>query len=126
MARASDDVPCPRCGHLLWFRMQQVDNAVILNLLANMDPERAEIDRVGQLLVRSRNAPHVIVNFHNVDFISSTFVNGLIVLRRTVHNAGGKTILCGMNPVIREILRINRLDHLFDLSDDADEALEDL
>lgn len=106
--------------------MQQVDKAVILNLLVNMDPERAEIDRVGQLLARSRTAPHVILNFNNVEFISSTFLNRMIVLRKAVHKAGGKAILCGMNKVIREILRINRLEDLFDLSDDTDEALGDL
>jgi anti-anti-sigma regulatory factor len=50
----------------------------------------------------------------------------LIVLRKTVHGAGGKVILCGMNQVIREILRINKLDQVFDLSDDTDEALENL
>lgn len=123
---ASGDIPCSRCGHLSWFRMQQIDDAIILNLLANMNPERAEIDRVGQLLVHSRDAPHIILNFHKIDFISSTFLNRLIVLRRTVHNASGKVILCGMNQVIREILQINKLIHLFDLSDDTDEALGDL
>jgi anti-anti-sigma factor len=106
--------------------MQQLDDAIILNLLTNMNPERAEIDRVGQLVVRSRTAPHVILNFHSIDFISSTFVNRLIVLRRTVHGAGGKVILCGMNQVIRDIMRINRLEELFDLSDDTDGALEGL
>ncbi len=106
--------------------MQQVDDAIILNLLVNMDPETAEIDHVGRQLVRSRTAPHIIVNYHNIDFISSTFVNRMIVLHKTVHGAGGKVILCGMNQVIREILRINRLDRLLDLSANTDEALGDL
>ena len=118
----ADDSPCSRCGHLSWFRAQKVDDAIIVNLLANMNPERAEIDRVGELLVRSRTAPHVIVNFHNIDFISSTFVNRLIVLRRTVHGTGGRVTLAGMNQVILEILRINKLDTLFDFPGDNDEA----
>lgn len=111
------DDPCLRCGHLAWFRMQQVEDAIILNLLTEMNPERAEIDRVGELLVKSYPAPHIILNFHSIDFISSTFLNRLLVLHRTVTGAGGQVIMCGMNQVIREIVRINRLDQLFDLSD---------
>jgi len=103
--------------------MQPVDDAVILNLFVDMDPERAEIERVGEWLIRSRAAPHIIVNFHKIEYVSSTFVNGLIVLYKRVQSAGGKVIFCGMNQVIREIIRINRLDQIFDLSDDTDEAL---
>ncbi|MBC8874370.1 MAG: STAS domain-containing protein [Planctomycetes bacterium] len=123
-ASPAGDAPCSNCGHLLWFRMQPVDDAVILNLFVDMDPERAEIERVGEWLINSRAALHIIVNFHKVEYVSSTFVNGLIVLYKKVQGAGGKVVFCGMNQVIREIIRINRLDQIFDLSDDTDEALE--
>ena len=43
-----------------------------------------------------------------------------------MHGAGGKVVFCGMNQVIREIIRINRLDQIFDLSDDTDKALGSL
>jgi anti-anti-sigma regulatory factor len=40
----------------------------------------------------------------------------MILLRRSVLAAEGKLVLCGLNPVIKEIFEASRLDDLFDLS----------
>ena len=109
------EAPCTHCGHLVWFRLQELEDGLLLNLLADMNPERAEIERVGRLLVQSHPKPRIIVNFYNVEFISSTFLNRLIQLHQTVESADGRLKLSGMNPVIREIFEINKLDGLFGL-----------
>ena len=112
---ASGEAPCASCGHLSWFRMQDIDDAIMLNLMADMNLERAEIERVGKFLVQYHTSPHILLNFHAIEFISSTFLNGLIALQRTVQSAQGTLKLRGLNPVIREIFAINKLEGLFDL-----------
>jgi anti-sigma B factor antagonist len=72
---------------------------------------------VGELILLSRpGSSRIVVSFHNVEFISSTFLNRMILLRRSVLAAEGKLVLCGLNPVIKEIFEASRLDDLFDLS----------
>jgi anti-sigma B factor antagonist len=112
---ASDQAQCSSCGHMSWFRMQDIDDAIMLNLMADMNLETSEIDRVGEFLVQFRTAPRILVNLHNVEFISSTFLNRLIALQKTLHEAQGTLKLRGLNPVIREIFEINKLDGIFDL-----------
>jgi len=93
-----------------------LDNAVIINLMHDMQVETADIERVGELLIGSRQAPSVVVNFNNVEFVSSTFLNRLILLRKSVHAADGRLTLCGLNPVIQEIFEACKLDSLFGLT----------
>jgi anti-anti-sigma factor len=107
----------------MWFRKQEAEGVIILNLMAGLDLENSAIDRVGEMLVRTRGAPRVIVNFHAVEYLGSTFLNRLIILHKRITAAGGKLVLCGLNPVIEEIIRVTRLDGLFDLSGDQEQAL---
>jgi len=86
-----------------------------------MDLERSDIHRVGELIIQSRPvSPSIVVNFHHVEFISSTFLNRLVLLRKTVLAAKGKLALCGLNAVIQEIFEVSKLDELFDLSGNTD------
>jgi len=107
----------------VWFRTQEVGDNVILNLLADMNLERSEIHRVGESLIRSPTVRRIVVNLHHVEFLSSTFLNRLILLRKSVLAAEGKLILCGLNPVIQEIFETSKLDSLFDLSGNTEEAM---
>ena len=92
-------------------------------LLPNVDPERANIQRVGKKLLDSRSAPRIIVNLSGVDWISSTFVSELLQLRKMVHAADGKLILCGLHPVVREVIHISKLESLFGFAEDEEGAL---
>lgn len=112
----SENPPCSHCGHLAWFHTQELDDAVIINLMSDVKLETAEIERVGEYLIQSRPVPSIIVNFHNVEFVSSTFLNRLIRLQKKIEAANGKLKLYGYNPVIQEIFEACRLNTLFDMS----------
>ncbi len=115
---------CSDCGHLVWFRKQEIDDFVILNLLASMDPEHADLERVGELLVPADGPPHVVVNFANVEYVSSTFLGRLLAMQKKLKAAEGKLVLCGLNDVVREIFQITKLEDLFDFADDQDSATQ--
>jgi anti-anti-sigma factor len=108
------DVPCSDCGHGQWFRLQDIDSAVILTVMPGMRPERDAIDRVGGLVVEAKTSPHIIVNLAHVRFVSSTFVNRFLSLLKTVNAAQGKLTLCGVSPAIRDVFRLMNLEPLFD------------
>ena len=122
-ACAAGDGSCSACGHRDWFRRRRVDGLIIVDLLSKMNPEEADIDRLGRLLIRENRAPRVLLNFRQIDFVTSTFINRLLVLRRSIQDARGRLLLCGLNPVIQEIFEINKLGNLFDVFRNEQDAL---
>jgi len=120
--QAWDDAPCLHCGHLSWFHRQDTGDCVILNLMANLDLENADLERVGELLIEATPAPHIVLNLSNVEFVSSTFLGRLLALQKRVDAAQGKLVLCGMNPVVREIFQVTKLESFFHFSDDVPSA----
>jgi anti-anti-sigma factor len=91
---------------------------VILNLLADLDLENADLDRLAELLIRSDPAPHIVLNLSNVEFVSSTFLGRLLAMQKRINAAKGTLVLCGMNTVVREIFEVTKLETFFNFSDD--------
>ena len=120
------DGRCSRCGHLVWFRKQEMDDFVILNLMTTMDPEHADFEPVGGWILRSDGPRRVLVNFAHVEFVSSTFLGRLLALQRKLKDSERKLTLCGLNQVVREIFQITKLEDLFAFSEDQDGATRGL
>jgi len=99
---------------------------VIVNVLPRMNPERTNMQRVGEMLVRSRSAPRIIVDLSLAERISSTFLNELLRLLKIVQAADGRLILCGVQPLFRDIFKITSLQGLFEFSENQQTALERL
>lgn len=120
------DVPCDRCGHLRWFRLQELDDSIILNILPSMDPERVDVQRAGRMIVHFQSPPRIIVNLSLIEWIGSTFTNEMVRLLEIVKDAQGKLFLCGMRPFVQEVLRVTKLETLFDSADDENIVLDEL
>jgi anti-sigma B factor antagonist len=117
------DGSCSACGHRIWFRKRDANGLITVDLMPSMNPDQAPIDRLGELFVSGSRAPRVLLNFRHIDFVTSTFINRLLVLRRTIQDARGRLLLCGLNPVIQEIFEINRLGNLFDVFSNEQDAI---
>ena len=74
-------------------------------------------------LVEEDNRGKLVLNFSDVDFLSSAALNKLIVLDRKVKGAGGKLKLSDLKPEIVEVFHITRLSQLFDIRDSEADAL---
>jgi anti-anti-sigma factor len=122
-ARSVADGSCSVCGHQIWFRRREASGLTVIELLPTMNPEEAAIDRLGPFLARRLRAPRVLLNFRHIDFVTSTFINRLLVLRRSIQDARGRLLLCGLNPVLREIFEINKLGNLFDVFHNERDAI---
>ncbi len=69
---------------------------------------------------------HLMLNFENVDFLSSAALTELIRIHEAVQQAHGFVRLCGVSKDIQKVLRITKLDELFNLNpkDDVDTAVQ--
>jgi len=75
-------------------------------------------------LVNESGRKKLLLNFRNVEYMSSAVLGMLVTLNKKVLAAGGKLVLCGIDPQIREVFEITKLDKLFVIRGDEQEALQ--
>ncbi len=56
-----------------------------------------------------------LLNFSNVESLYSDLLGTMLVVRRTMKKKGGKLMLCGMRPTLRDALSITKLDTVFEI-----------
>ncbi len=74
-------------------------------------------------LVEKEKRSRLVLNFSNVEFLSSAALNKLIILDKKVKEAGGRLKCSNLRPEIHEVFVITRLTQLFDIKADEAEAL---
>ena len=65
----------------------------------------------------------IVLDFANVEYLSSAALGKLITLDKKVKAAKGKLRLCSIRPDIYEVFAITRLNQLFDIKNTEAEAL---
>lgn len=77
-------------------------------------------------LVEDEGRRKIILDFSNVEYLSSAALGKLITMDKKVKAAKGKLRLCSVRPDIYEVFAITKLNKLFDMHDDQEKALEGL
>src|SRR5262249_54104421 len=75
-------------------------------------------------LVDESGRKKLLLNFGNVEYMSSAALGKLITLNKKVQTAGGRLVLCNIDPQIKEVFEITKLDKLFVIKADEQEALQ--
>lgn len=74
-------------------------------------------------LVEELGRKKLLLNFSNVEFLSSETLGELIKLEKKVKQHAGKLVLSNIKPEILEVFVITRLNKLFDIREEEAEAL---
>ena len=74
-------------------------------------------------LVSKSPAIKLLLDFSNVEHLSSAALGMLINLQKEVGKQNGALKLSNINPQIYEVFKITRLSKLFDIHDRADQAI---
>jgi anti-sigma B factor antagonist len=77
-------------------------------------------------LVQGEVPRRVAVDLVKVDYLSSSGVAILVGLKRRVETKGGKIVVYHLQPVVRDLLSVMKLDRFFDIADDEGSALASL
>jgi HptB-dependent secretion and biofilm anti anti-sigma factor len=108
------DAPCPRCGHLLWFTWEDFGDDQVIKLTGGaLRPE--SFDRLLDA-VATRPAQRLVLDFSEVQYLSSPALGELIKLKKQVGSEGRHLVLRHLNPDLLEVFRITRLDQVFDVA----------
>jgi anti-anti-sigma factor len=68
-------------------------------------------------------ARNLVVDFAGCDYISSAGLRVLLVLAKRVKSAGGRLVLCGMPPPVRQVFDLAGFSPLFTIAPSRDAAL---
>ncbi|MEX0775058.1 MAG: STAS domain-containing protein [Phycisphaeraceae bacterium] len=89
--------------------------------------EEGAIQQIGEeistLIERATN-PKLLINFENVEHLSSAALGTLITINNKVRTKGGQLRLSNIDPQIHEVFRITKLDKLFQIHATAESAMQ--
>ena len=104
----------------------EVRGVTVVSFVDRKILDAANIQELGEelfSLVDSDGVRLMLIDFGNVEFLSSAALNKLIVLEKKVNTNSGQLRLCNLKPEIQEVFVITRLNQLFEIKDTTDDAL---
>jgi anti-anti-sigma regulatory factor len=114
------DNPCPACGRPIWFASKAVGDAKVLLFLPGLIAGGQSLERLPEVLEATQHSSHVVINLSPMRYVTSVFLNMLILLRRKVVQRGGAVAVCGLQGVSLEVAAIAQITSI--LAPHADEA----
>ncbi|MGC4001811.1 MAG: STAS domain-containing protein [Pirellulales bacterium] len=115
-------MPAPR--HI---KVNVVNGVAVVRFVDTKIIDDLVIQELGQelfSLVEQDKQSALVLNFSNVEFLSSAALGKLITLDKKMKPLGGKVRLSNIRPEIFEVFRITKLNKLFDIKDDEAEAIK--
>ncbi len=91
--------------------------------LSGIDQIEYLLDLFGQKIAET-NSKYFILDFSNIDFISTIAINLLLVILKRMRMRGGDVYICGPNDQIRQVFELMQLDKLFNIYKTIEEAKE--
>jgi anti-sigma B factor antagonist len=73
-------------------------------------------------LIQSLDDPRVVVDLAAIDYLSSSGVAILVGLKRRIDHKQGKLVLCRVQPLVCDLLRVMRLNQYFTFANTEDEG----
>jgi anti-anti-sigma factor len=90
------------------------------------EPELGDELKTATEVVRDRGDCEVVIDFSEVDIITSSSLSKLLKLRKLVGDCGHRLVFCSVAPATKGIFTITGLDGIFEIVDDKFVALASL
>jgi anti-sigma B factor antagonist len=107
--------------------LEQIGDVTVVNFVDKKILDEQSIQTIGEQLfslVDQENCRQMLLNFSNVEFLSSAALGKLIKLKKKLEEVQGRLILCNIDPQIYEVFEITRLDKYFNIQKEEQEALQ--
>ncbi|MDX2147984.1 MAG: STAS domain-containing protein [Planctomycetota bacterium] len=108
-------------------RVQRVEGGVVhVEFVDRNILDEANIQIIEEEILAILDAeatPKLLISFANVDHLSSAALGSLIKINNRVKAKGGQLRLSNIDPQIHEVFTITRLNKLFSIHENVDQAL---
>jgi anti-sigma B factor antagonist len=106
--------------------IDQVGDVTVVRFVDKKILDENNIQIIGNqlfALVEEDGYSKIVLDFSNVEYLSSAALGKLITMEKKVKSARGKLRLCSIRPDIYEVFAITHLNKLFDIREDQEAAL---
>ena len=104
--------------------IESTDNAHIIALQGQINSANAATVETEVLAVLQKGAKNVLLNMTELSYISSAGLRVVLVLAKRLKQAGGKLVIYGMQPHVREVFDISGFLAILNVTGTRAEALE--
>ena len=107
--------------------VEDVGDIAVVNFVDKKILDEQNIQMIGDDLFRlvdELGRRKVLLNFGNVEFMSSAALGKLITLHRKLQAVQGKLVLCTIAKSIMEIFEITKLNKMFTITPDEQSGLQ--
>jgi len=107
-------------------RINETRDVSVVHFVDRKILDEANIQELGEelfALVEKEDRKKLLLNFANVEYLSSAALGKLIALEKKVRAHAGQIKLSDIRPEIYEVFQLTRLTRLFDIKDRESEAL---
>jgi anti-sigma B factor antagonist len=108
--------------------VEDIGDVTVVNFTDRKILDEQNIQVIGEQLfslVDEAGRKKILLNFGNVEYLSSAALGKLITLNKKLQAAGGKLILCNIDPQIYEVFEITKLNKLFNIKAEEQAALQE-
>ena len=107
--------------------VEDVGDVAVVHFVDKKILDEQNIQMIGDDLFRlvdELGRRKILLNFGNVEFLSSAALGKLITMNRKVQAVRGKLVLCNIDPQIYEVFEITKLDRFFNIQKEEQAALQ--
>ncbi len=108
-------------------RLETIDDVTVVSFVDTTIRDEMDIQEVGDQLyslVEDEGHNRLLLNFGNVQYLSSAALAKLITLRKKVTAKQGLLKLCCIKPDLLEIFKLTQLDKILPIFKDEQAALD--
>jgi anti-sigma B factor antagonist len=107
--------------------VEDIGDVTVVNFTDRKILDEQNIQVIGEQLfslVDELGRRKVLLNFGNVEYLSSAALGKLITLNKKLQAVNGQLVLCNIDPQIYEVFEITKLNKLFNIRKEEQEALQ--
>jgi anti-sigma B factor antagonist len=102
-------------------RVRERGDVTVASFMDKKILDESNIEEIGKELlglVAKKPQIKLLLDFENVQYLSSAALGKLITLNKRVAESDGKLVLCSIKSQIYEVFQITKLNKIFDIADD--------
>jgi anti-sigma B factor antagonist len=107
--------------------VEDIGDVTVVNFVDRKILDEQNIQIIGEQLfslVEEVGRRKILLNFSNVEYMSSAALAKLITLNKKLQSVNGRLVLCNVDPQIYEVFEITKLNKLFDIQAEEQAALQ--
>ena len=104
--------------------VKEEQNVSVISIACHLDYSFASTFKEEVLGLIKAGKKNLVIDLGGVNFVDSSGLGALVSILRAVTGVGGDICLCGLKPNIKSMLELTRLNRIFEIHANVQDALE--